>query len=308
MPSFNSSSEVSSSAVPDERESNFELPPDSLLVVYDSVDPTTMLDNPNTTLDDAFFNDAVVDPLPVIEIMDQFQKLTNTNMNLNKEIIKHRIATGELKNSHIYPLLDKLFIDIPGVIKVDSSFLNVEHLPLFLEKQVAHTELKKMIKHLSDEHQKNRESMLQNNSGGLPSFENASRAIACHPQCLLNACFSCVPESALSFECDDVCGQDNSEDNNDEPGGDADDHDSQSSEESVDIDTAMKSTNSKKNKGEKKKQGQGKRSSAPETTTEDVGSSSALNADKKEDKPEPKRINNNNNNKKVKRRRKRRSS
>jgi hypothetical protein len=238
MPSSSSSSSSlptcsssSSSPSPNSSEHDPQIPHGSLVVIYDSIDPTSMLDNPNTVLEDPFFEAPVVDSSLVMNILDQFQRLNNANMNLTKQIIQQRIQKGSLKNSQIYTLLDKCYCDVPDVISVDASFLDVNNLPLFVEKQQAHSELKNLIKTLSEEQQKCRDELekIVIISQSLQCEKASSlRLLSCDKSDL--RCLSCDPSRLQFFGENQSCPSD-SEENDDEEEEEDDDKDEKEEKE-----------------------------------------------------------------------------
>ena len=125
------------------------LPDDSVLIQFASVDPTIYIDNPENTFGDPFFEETLDEKTQksMEEILLAYKQLASVNMNLSLEIVKLRVAAGDLKNGDVYNLLDKFYQDVPDPVTVHAPFLNASSLPLFTEKQALHTTIAdKLIK------------------------------------------------------------------------------------------------------------------------------------------------------------------
>lgn len=130
---------------------NIKIPNDSLLIQYDSIDPTDVIDNPSHAFGDDFYESCVDEKLGVmfIGVLESYQKLAHANNTLTLSVLKNQLMEEKLKNSHVYGLLDKFYMDVPDVVSVDSTFLNENTIPLFLEKQKIHASIKAQLEALS---------------------------------------------------------------------------------------------------------------------------------------------------------------
>lgn len=123
------------------------IPDDSMIVRYESTDPTDMLDNPNHHFGDDVYDRIVPEKLGgiLIELLEKYQKLTQVNSNITLMNVKHLLQRDELKIAEIYDLVDKFYVDVPDINCVSSSWISQDHLPLLLEKQNLHVDIKKTV-------------------------------------------------------------------------------------------------------------------------------------------------------------------
>jgi hypothetical protein len=119
-----------------------------MIIQYDSVDPTRVLDNPSHLFGDTFFDQKVNEKVGacLIDLLDHYQKLSNVNVNMTLQTIKFELQHDELQNSEVYNLLDKFYVDIPDINCVNSAWISADTLPLMIEKQNLHKSIKEKLK------------------------------------------------------------------------------------------------------------------------------------------------------------------
>jgi len=121
------------------------IPDDSMIIRYESVDPTRVLDNPCHLFGDTFYDQHVDEKVGSLVggVLSMYQKLAHLNADITIQNVKYDLQQDDMKNSEIYDLLDKFYVDLPDVNCVNSSWLNADTLTILLEKQSLH----KTIKH-----------------------------------------------------------------------------------------------------------------------------------------------------------------
>lgn len=126
---------------------SFRIPDDSMIIRYDSTDPTDVLDNPRHHFGDELYDRVVSEKLGgvLVELLEKYQKLSQVNSNITVMNVKHLLQRDELKVADIYDLVDKFYVDIPDINSVDSSWITPEHLPLIVEKRNLHVDIKKSL-------------------------------------------------------------------------------------------------------------------------------------------------------------------
>lgn len=149
--SYDTSSHISGSPSPTQPK-NTIIPDDTILIQYESVDPTRVLDNPSNYFGETFFEEKVGEKIGAsfVEMLLKYQELANTNMNITIQSVKHKLKNDDMKTSDLYDLLDKFYVDVPDIVSIDSSFVTVDLLPLFLIKHDLHKDIKKRLTNLSD--------------------------------------------------------------------------------------------------------------------------------------------------------------
>jgi hypothetical protein len=142
---FHDSSSPAPSSVRD-----IQIPDDSLIIQYSSVDPTRVLDNPSHLFGDTFYDCNVSEKVGsmLIELLESYQRLSNANMAITLQTIKTQLMTEEMKNSDIYSILDKFYVDVPDISCVTSTWVNADALPFLLAKQELHQGIKEKLKQL----------------------------------------------------------------------------------------------------------------------------------------------------------------
>jgi hypothetical protein len=126
---------------------HIHIPDDSMIIRYDQADPTRILDNPSHSFGDTFFNDHVCEKMGsiLVELLEQYQKLSTVNSNITIQTVKHDLKQNELKVSEIYDLLDKFYVDLPDINCVNSSWLTPDTLIFISEKQNLHKSIKENL-------------------------------------------------------------------------------------------------------------------------------------------------------------------
>ena len=121
------------------------IPDDSMIIRYESVDPTRVLDNPSHLFGDTFYDQHVDEKVGLLVggVLSMYQKLAHLNADITIQNVKYDLQQDDMKNSEIYDLLDKFYVDLPDVNCVNSSWLSADTLTILLEKQSLH----KTIKH-----------------------------------------------------------------------------------------------------------------------------------------------------------------
>jgi len=157
--SYDTASHESGSPSPTQPK-NTLIPDDTILIQYDSVDPTRVLDNPSDYFGETFFEEKVGEKIGAsfVEMLLKYQELTNANMNITIQAVKHKLKNDDMKTSDLYDLLDKFYVDVPDIISVDSSCMTVDFLPLFLLKHELHKDIKSRLTKMSETFQ----SLLEN--------------------------------------------------------------------------------------------------------------------------------------------------
>ena len=124
---------------------HFRIPDDSMIIRYESTDPTNILENPRHHFGDEVYERVVSEKLGgvLVELMEKYQKLSQVNSNITVMNTKHLLQQDELKVADIYDLVDKFYVDVPDINCVNSSWVTKENLPLLIEKQNLHMEIKK---------------------------------------------------------------------------------------------------------------------------------------------------------------------
>ena len=123
-----------------------------LSIQYQTVDPTFFLDNPKNQFGSTFRDCPVDEKLGslFVDLLLSYQSLSNSNINIAIQNIKNILSDGRLTNSDIYELLDKFFINVPDVGKIDSSFITFENLPLFISKHELHLQISEKLKKMNE--------------------------------------------------------------------------------------------------------------------------------------------------------------
>ena len=126
---------------------SLRIPDDSMIIRYDSTDPTDVLDNPSHHFGDELYDRVVTEKLGgvFVELLEKYQKLSQVNSNITVMNVKHLLQRDEFKVADIYGLVDKFYVDIPDINCVNSSWITPEHLPLLIEKQNLHVDIKKSL-------------------------------------------------------------------------------------------------------------------------------------------------------------------
>lgn len=126
---------------------SLRIPDDSMIIRYDSTDPTDVLDNPRHHFGDELYDRVVPEKLGgiLVELLEKYQKLSQVNSNITVMNVKHLLQRDEFKVADIYDLVDKFYVDIPDINSVNSSWISQEHLPLLIEKQNLHIDIKKSL-------------------------------------------------------------------------------------------------------------------------------------------------------------------
>lgn len=144
-------SSVGDSSFPEPQDDEVEIPDDAVVVQYPSLDPASLLNNPELKYD----NDGSDDPVDekvgslLVELLDQYRKLAACSFEINMQIAKYRLNQDDLKQKDAFDLLDKFYKDFPNVSPVPGSFVDVEHLKLLNDKLQLHLECHKMLKNFS---------------------------------------------------------------------------------------------------------------------------------------------------------------
>jgi hypothetical protein len=128
-----------------------QIPDDSILIQYNSVDPTRVLDNPSQYIDD-FYQLSVDEKVGcmLVELLQKYQELSYNNMELSIYSIKHKLQKDQMKYNEIYDLVDKFFVDTPNTTTIPSSFITSDALKLFTKKQVIHEEIEQKLKNFNE--------------------------------------------------------------------------------------------------------------------------------------------------------------
>lgn len=142
MSEAHNSSSPAPSSVPQIR-----IPDDSMIIRYESVDPTRVLDNPSHLFGDTFYDQHVDEKVGSLfgGLLTMYQKLAYLNADITIQNIKFFLQQDDMKNSEIYDLLDEFYVDLPNVNYVNSSWLNATTLSVLLEKQTLHKTIKQNL-------------------------------------------------------------------------------------------------------------------------------------------------------------------
>jgi hypothetical protein len=126
---------------------HLRIPDDSMIIKYESTDPTDLLDNPRHQFGDDVYGRVVPEKLGgvLMELLEKYQKLTLLNSTITSMNVKHLLQQDELKIGEIYDIVDKFYVDVPDINCVNSSWITQEHLPILLEKQTLHTDIRKTL-------------------------------------------------------------------------------------------------------------------------------------------------------------------
>ena len=144
-----SQSRSSTSSAPPESLPEMIMPSGSMCVQYPIVDPTHVLDNPMITFPNSR-SDMVIDDKTaslLLSLLDMYKSLCVLNMTIDIENVKKNI-TG-LKNSEIYNIIDTSFMNSISTLKINSSFLSPEMLPLLISKHEIHSNITKHLKDIN---------------------------------------------------------------------------------------------------------------------------------------------------------------
>ena len=145
MSEAHNSSSPAPSSIPQIR-----IPDDSMIIRYESVDPTRVLDNPSHLFGDTFYDQHVDEKVGSLVggLLTMYQKLAFLNADITLQNIKFGLQQDDMKNSEIYDLLDEFYVDLPNVNYVNSSWLNATTLSVLLEKQTLHKTIKQNLEQL----------------------------------------------------------------------------------------------------------------------------------------------------------------
>ena len=122
------------------------IPDDSVIINFTSVDPTCVLDNPihfsqgSASSDDCQVNSIVAHQLQ--QLLESYRDLAVVNMNISIDNINHQLQNGDIRNSKIYDLLDKFFIDVPDIVGINASWLTPVTIQSLVKKQEIHQNIK----------------------------------------------------------------------------------------------------------------------------------------------------------------------
>lgn len=125
-----------------------QIPDDSMIVRYESIDPTRVLDNPSHLFGNTFYDKHVDEKVGSVvgDLLTMYQKLSFLNASITIQNVKFDLQHDELKNAEIYDLLDKFYVDLPDINCVNSSWLNADTLSLVVDKQNLHKSIKENLK------------------------------------------------------------------------------------------------------------------------------------------------------------------
>jgi hypothetical protein len=138
--SVSPSSSPAPSSIPEIR-----IPDDSVIINFTSVDPTCVLDNPihsvhGSSLDDCEMNSIVAHQLQ--RLLESYRDLALINMNISIDNINHQLQNGDIRNSKMYDLLDKFFIDVPDIVGLKASWLSASTIQSLVKKEETHQNIK----------------------------------------------------------------------------------------------------------------------------------------------------------------------
>lgn len=122
-----------------------ELPNDTLMVEFANVDPARALDNPKYDGPEVPAVSAEVRE-KLFELLEQYRKLTQANMELTLQTLH---SLKELTRLEVYEALDKAYVDVPDVAKLDSAWLcGPDGLTFLAQKQNLHLQIQASLETL----------------------------------------------------------------------------------------------------------------------------------------------------------------
>jgi len=129
------------------------IPDDATVMQFPNLDPAEVLDNPSLLFGktrkkilDTPLDEKTSEQL--LELTKLYEKLAFSSFSISQEILKHRLAVGDLTHKDIYYILDKFYNDYPTIFTIPGFFLTSETLPLFQDKQSLHVECAKKLKNM----------------------------------------------------------------------------------------------------------------------------------------------------------------
>ena len=143
------SSQSSSSPAPNSPPRKYNIPNESMIIEYNVIDPTDVLDNPRNVFGTTFNQYSVNEKTASIfvDLLLKYQQLSQANMELNVKYIKHMIQLDDFKTDDVYDLLDKFYTDIPQILPINANFLNTDRFKMFISKKELHDDIKdKLVK------------------------------------------------------------------------------------------------------------------------------------------------------------------
>jgi hypothetical protein len=139
--------EESSSPAPSHA-AEIRIPDDSLLLNFTSCDPTKILDNPilNDCCNDSDVSLCVGDTF--INILELYRDLTLINMNMSISNLKKQHNCENLKNTRIYDMLDKFYLDLPDVVAIDAAWVSEQSVRSIIDKENIHHAIQEHLNRL----------------------------------------------------------------------------------------------------------------------------------------------------------------
>lgn len=138
-------SDDSQSPVPtlNEEENDSELPEDSVVIQFKSLNPSAFIENPSLVYEpeNNLFNRETVDEKlgdQIINLIDTYKEIATNSFELSKQIIKHRLNNKNFAIGDIFYVFEKFFIDYPDPFPAPATFLTIENLKLFHDKLALH--------------------------------------------------------------------------------------------------------------------------------------------------------------------------
>ena len=129
------------------------IPNYSVMIKYEPVDPTLILENPRDEFGEVFTDHPVDEKLGsmLVEILLQYQALSTLNLNMAIQNVKNNLTLNQLHHAEVYDLLDTFFLNVAEVGKIDSSLISVDNIPLFVSKHALHADIAQKLKDLQED-------------------------------------------------------------------------------------------------------------------------------------------------------------
>lgn len=133
------------------------LPENCVVVQFESVDPTKILDNADNSFGSIehfeFYEKPIQDSevkTKLLDLLNSYRDLILSTEELNIKQLSHQLDEKTITNKDIYHILDKIYLDIPASFEMSASFLSVESLPLIVKKRCLHKKISQDLTVLQD--------------------------------------------------------------------------------------------------------------------------------------------------------------